>query len=381
MARVIIIHADDGLPIAQQAQAQIVASGERVEVSFQAQLPEQWDNVLALFALSPQGMTDPKLAAYADQLAHLGFQMVPIVADLQTFDFRTIPAALNALQLRNAVGVSPADVDRLLEAVRGYLGLESFLRDRKVFISYRRSDASLAAEAVYDYLWTQKCAAFLDKWQLPGGALVQAEIMQELHDKDFVLFIDSPDARTSPWIDAELSEAVIQRIPVGVLRLEPGRVYTDLASNSPSTDWEPQDPHNLSRVLRLVSRGIAARSTFDTRIDRTIRALADERQLQLQPGGVPRRLSLTRAGQTVRIEWEDAGVSLERLHRLFQWYTAPPPSLIGIYVSGDRPLPPLTRQAVDWARGMNKLQVIPLEELEGELERYFPSGPPMPAAS
>ena len=165
--------------------------------------------------LSPLALADPALAAYADRMAGCGFPLVPVVADLAAFDFRSIPPAFQALQARNAVGASPADAGRLMEAVRGNLGLESFLRQRKVFLSYRRSDAAAAAQAIYEFLWGQKCAMFLDQWQLPGGAVVQPEIMLELHDKDFVLFIDSPEARDSRWVEAELERGAVAAHPGG----------------------------------------------------------------------------------------------------------------------------------------------------------------------
>ena len=49
----------------------------------------------------------------------------------------------------------------------------------------------------------------------------------------------------------------------------------------------------------------------------------------------PRRVTLSRAGREVRVEYESYAVSLERLHRLFRWYSDPPPCESAVYVAGD----------------------------------------------
>ncbi len=147
--------------------------------------------------------------------------MIPVAEDLRTFDFRQVPPAFEVVGERNAKGLNQDGGAELLESVCACLGLAAKDRLRQVFISYRRVDGTAAATEIEAYLWTQRCAAFLDTIQVEGGDPVQEVIMNALRDKDFVLFIDSPAAADSPWITAELNAALQSRIPVAVVVRRP----------------------------------------------------------------------------------------------------------------------------------------------------------------
>src|SRR5262249_2281073 len=157
----------------------------------------------------------------------------------------SIPEDLDLIRNRNAVGVDDEEAARFLESVDGNLGLESFMEDRAVFISYRRSDAEEVAKKIESYLWTQRCPPFLDTLQIPGGEVVQQKVLDALHQKDFVLFLDSPGARGSAWVRAEIVEAFLQRIPVCTVRVRPGQTHLDILRDRPGVDWNEADPHNL----------------------------------------------------------------------------------------------------------------------------------------
>ncbi len=257
--------------------------------------------------------------------------------------------------------------------MRGHLGLESFVRNRQVFISYRRSDAEEVAQEIEQFLWSRRCVPFLDTIQVEGGVVVQDEVMEVLHQKDFVVYIDSLDASESPWVLAELNEALAERIPVCMVRIDPGRVHLDLLRDAPSMIWDPSNPRNLETLMALISRGIAGRVTLDERVVRTIRGLAEAHDLQVKfLPGKKRRAELTGRGKTIRIEWEDSAISLERLYRLYELYSEVPPSDTAIFICGDRDLFPPTRKALAWACGTHPLRILPTAAFGLELARIFP---------
>jgi hypothetical protein len=221
MARVIIAHSADGQQIVDQAVALLRPEGAHFDIVYDRPEPEPWEPVVVLYVLSACSLSDPALVDYGRRMAAKDFPLVPVVDQVSTFHFSSIPQELEFLRSRNAMGVDPGGSARFLESVFGYLGLESFIKRRQVFISYRRSDAEQVAEEIEGFLWTRRCVPFLDTVQLTGGEVVQPEVMRNLHEKDFVLFLDSPDAKGSPWVRAESS------------RRSPG------ASRSARSGWTP----------------------------------------------------------------------------------------------------------------------------------------------
>jgi hypothetical protein len=335
-----------------------------------ASLPNVWEPVVVLYILSPDSMADQNLINHATTMAERGFPIVPVVPALNTFRFDTLPETLDLLRSRNAMAISPpAELDRLRESVEGNLGLGAFVQDRSVFISYRRSDAEAVAREIEAYLWTQRCVPFLDTIQIPGGVVVQARVMEALHQKDFVLFIDSPDAGNSDWVRAEILEAFARRIPACSVRLHTPGGNTDLLDRRPSMAWDSNDPNRLSHVLRLISRGIAARGSLDSRVARTLGDLA---RTGINPQKVGNRQYLLAAGtRSVLLEYEDARIGLESLHRLSSSFAVAGAVQRAVYVCGDYKVLPITAEAVRWARGQQPLEVVSLADLVAEVSSFL----------
>jgi hypothetical protein len=374
MAHVIVLHTPDGQDVVREINTLLQAPGRPpVTITFDRPSPKLWDQVVFLYVLSSGSLADKDLVKYAQDMAREGFPLVPVVPQLTAFHFNTIPTDLEVIRNRNAVGVAPMDAPRFLESVDGNLGLNSFLENLEVFISYRRSDAEPVARALEAYLWTQRCRSFLDTVQIPGGTVVQQKIMDALHKKDFVLFLDSPDAKDSEWVRAEILEAFLQRIPVAAVRLTPGQTNIDLLRDRPWVEWDEPNPHNLDAVMRLISRTIAARESLDDRVSRTLGDLARLYDFKLTPFGPvnSRRYLLECRGKSLRVEYEVASVNLERLHRLFLWYSEPPANTGAIFVCGDNELLPVTRAAVSWACHAHPLKVMPLGEIATELQQWL----------
>jgi TIR domain len=370
MRRILLISAADAGALTNRASALIRERLPKdIQIDTTGELPDGAKFLVIVFVLSPTSITDQAAVRIAEEAARRGFPVIPLVEDIATYSFASMPPGTEVLSSRNAVGLNPNE-DRFLDSVRGHLGLESFVGHRQVFISYRRSDAERVALKIEDFLWSRRCVPFLDTIQIEGGAVVQDQVIKALNQKDFVVYIDSPDAGKSPWVLAELTEALSQRIPVCMVRLDVGRVHHDLISNVPSMVWDETNARTLDTLMSMISRGIAERVGLDERATRTIRDLAEAHHLRVEEiEGHRRRAQLTGHGKTIRIEWEDAPVSLERLHRLYELHRRAPPSDLAIYVCGDHTLFPPTRLAIGWASGANPLRVLTMAGLGLELAR------------
>jgi hypothetical protein len=134
--------------------------------------------------------------------------------------------------------------------------------------------------------------------------------------------------------------------------------------------WDPTDPNRLELVMRAISRGIAARQSLDARVERTLADLERVFGLTVEGAG-RRRYRLKRGDRSMLLEYEDAGITLERLHELYCWLGTPPPSGGAVFLCGDYDVLPITREAVRWARGPERLQVMSIAELAAEVGQSF----------
>lgn len=350
-----------------QARIESLLAAEGVEVRRDLDhWPEPWEVVVVLVVLSPSALADPAIADFATEATRRGLPLVPVVEDLTTYDFGAVSTP--ALSARNAVGWQP-DGQALLAAVRGYLGAEAFPERRKLFLSYRRQDGAAVAEVLYDHFWQHGYHPFQDIRDVEPGAVVQERIVQQIADKDFVLLIDTPLARTSRWVEAELVEALARRIPVRVLSVGQESRYPLVAAVE-HLSWDGADPTMLARTRAFVARGIGLSASFDTRVQRVLAMAAQAKGLDLLKLG-RRQLVLRRGRQRLVLEYEPASLTLERLHRAYEGYQRfrGVPCLL---VSGEEPILEVTRAAVRWARGRAPLEVCTLVDLYSLLDRFFP---------
>lgn len=372
MGKVIIAHADDAADMVCRIK-EILAGlpdDEEVEISEDVSRHiEVWEAVVILFVMSDGALADDRLVKFVERAAADGLPIVPVV-EKPGYAFYDLPDSLGVLSERNAVSLEPADGPTLLESVEGYLGLTGFVSKQKVFISYRRSDGRRQAEKIESHLWDHRIPAFLDTNQIEGGAVVQERIVQEIQDKDLLLVVDSPDAASSKWVAEEIKEALLRRIPVCVVTTT-GVLHFPILAGVPRVRWKGAARRNLELIRMMVLRSVAARDSFDRRVTRTLRQLAGLKNLTLKDLA-PRRLVASQSKLRWVIEYEDAPVSLERLHRLYVGYKNEKRCKGAIFVGGDHPIQILTRDAVTWARGKTTLEVVHLPELYKTLDEIFP---------
>ena len=106
-----------------------------------------------------------------------------------------------------------------LEAVVG-CALESFRllrKTRRVFISYKRSEATGIAQQLFDLLIQNGFAPFLDSYSIRPADDFQAELLHRLTDCDVLIQLCSPNFNESEWCKKEIEEANQKQIGVVVI--------------------------------------------------------------------------------------------------------------------------------------------------------------------
>ncbi len=162
----------------------------------------------------------------------------PIISCVRNLATATeeLPASLlhiNAFQLKKDSGSLERVVALILE------NLKLLRSERRLFISYRRSEAQSIAIQLYEKLDAAGFDVFLDTRSVPYGEDFQAVLWHRMADSDIVVLLDSPDFRSSHWTRAELSRANATNVQIvhllwPTVSADPTSAFSDfmqLASN------------------------------------------------------------------------------------------------------------------------------------------------------
>lgn len=88
---------------------------------------------------------------------------------------------------------------------------------RQAFISYKRSDASVAAADIFDALSRRNYQVFLDAASVEAGVRFQDVLWDRLADIDLVVLLDTPNALNSTYVVEEITR--IRRAGLGVVQV------------------------------------------------------------------------------------------------------------------------------------------------------------------
>lgn len=102
--------------------------------------------------------------------------------------------------------------NRLKNLVLSFFGLMD--ANRKVFISYRRTELQQLAQNLFVELVKRRYRPFLDSYSIEEGVDFQEYLRHELVDSDILILLDSPDFNTSDYCKEEFNIANKERIPV-----------------------------------------------------------------------------------------------------------------------------------------------------------------------
>lgn len=173
----------------------------------------------------------------AIRLKGLNVPIIPVVSDLRTFS-KNVPAelaSLNGLEL-----VDGADgAERILSSLLECAGL---LREqRKVFVSYRRTESRAAAVQLHDELCARGFDVFLDTHDVRPGEVFQDVLWHRLCDSDMMVMLDTPTYFESKWTKQEIGRARAKQIHV--LRVIWPDVETNRMADLAETIY--LEPHEL----------------------------------------------------------------------------------------------------------------------------------------
>lgn len=91
--------------------------------------------------------------------------------------------------------------------------------ERKIFVSYRRSETSPLAEQLHTALVQRRFDVFLDRFSVDYGTDFQRQLEEDLGDKAFVLILESDRLCASEWVRHEIAYAHAHRIQILALKL------------------------------------------------------------------------------------------------------------------------------------------------------------------
>lgn len=140
-------------------------------------------------------------------------QIVPILQSLINFrDF--IPQELNPV---NAIEIdSTLAIGKLKCFILEFFGLlES---NRKVFISYKRSDSLTFAHQLHDALVAAHYKPFLDSYSINYGVDFQEYLRHELSDSSVFVFLNTPKYPMSQFTMEELT--ICSKLQMGILEIK-----------------------------------------------------------------------------------------------------------------------------------------------------------------
>ena len=205
--------------------------------------------------------------ALARQVIRANAPVIPTIAKGEAIESH-IPHFLQGVQVLSRYE-GPNGLDALALSMLECVGLLS--RQRRVFLSYRRSDSRRTAMQLHDLLSAHSFDVFLDSHDVRPGEIFQEVLWHRLCDADVMLMLDTPGYFTSKWTRQEFGRAAARRLHS--VRLvwpdhEPSRetslshtLYLEpedlLGHDGPITDERASEV--ITEVERIRGRSIASR--------------------------------------------------------------------------------------------------------------------------
>jgi hypothetical protein len=145
----------------------------------------------------------------------LASEAIPILPVSSTAAARAaeIPPSLSAL---NCLFYDQAGSDRVFTALLECIGL--LPRQRRIFLSYRRDEATPAAVQLFSELSSRQFEVFLDTYSIGPAVEFQEVLWHQLCDVDVLIMLETPGYFQSRWTNQEFGRALAKSI--GVLRVK-----------------------------------------------------------------------------------------------------------------------------------------------------------------
>lgn len=134
-----------------------------------------------------------------------GNVILPIFIDDFTNEMPEGISKLNGLKFQN-------NVSKICNLVLE--GFELLRKNRKIFISYKRSESSNIAIQLYEALEASNFDVFLDTHSVDKGEAFQDELWHRMTDCDVILMLNTKGFLKSEWCEKELEKAHLKRIGI-----------------------------------------------------------------------------------------------------------------------------------------------------------------------
>lgn len=116
-------------------------------------------------------------------------------------------------ELRNQNGLQFDDnINRICNLILE--GFELLRKNRKIFISYKRTESSNVAIQLYEALEKNNFDVFLDTHSIDKGEEFQEELWHRMTDCDVILMLNTKGFLESEWCEYELEKAHLKRIGI-----------------------------------------------------------------------------------------------------------------------------------------------------------------------
>lgn len=122
-------------------------------------------------------------------------------------------------------------------------GFELLRKNRKIFVSYKRTESSNIAIQLYEFLEQNNFDVFIDTHSIDKGEEFQEELWHRMTDCDLILMLNTKEFLESNWCKQELDKAHLKRIGI-VHLLYPDCDFTDFAHLAFSKKLKYEDFEN-----------------------------------------------------------------------------------------------------------------------------------------
>lgn len=146
-----------------------------------------------------------------EKLLYNGDSIYPVYFNKNAFSSQ-IP---NTIQKINSTLYNPDNLDAIVNC-----SLEAFRllrKARRIFISYKRSEATGVAQQLFDLLIKHGFDPFLDTYSIRPAEDFQEELLHRLTDCDVLIQLHTPQFYESKWCRMEIEEANLKQIGIVII--------------------------------------------------------------------------------------------------------------------------------------------------------------------
>jgi hypothetical protein len=251
----------------QEQQSELIIYIQDILKSFQLIAGQDVDFQICPTNFCPPSQRNVAVLYYCDgapihqdipKLLKLGVPIIPVVSSLECINVEA-PTELRHL---NCMALNHHNTNSIGAALLECSGL--LPQERRVFLSYRRTESREAALQLHDELVARQFDVFLDTHGIRPGERFQSKLWHHLCDSDVLIMLDTETYFESMWSSAEYGRALAKNISILQI-VWPGRIPDKRTSTASQQRLQPGDILSSgffteSVLLQICSRLEAVRS-------------------------------------------------------------------------------------------------------------------------